>query len=118
MTKARISIPKPPISTLPNYDSEVSHCFKRSNGFIKYIPLTVEEEENRVEYNLDYNDDVASSRLPSCVAVAAATQAVRRERPEPKRLSPDLFERMIDCTEKYCGEHKSEPTAVVYSYEW
>lgn len=58
LTKARISIPKPPISTLPNYDSEVSHCFKRSNGFIKYIPLTVEEEENRVEYNLDYNDEV------------------------------------------------------------
>ena len=54
---------KPPISTLPNYDSEVSHCFKRSNGFIKYIPLTVEEEENRVEYNLDYNDEVVPTPL-------------------------------------------------------
>lgn len=33
--------------------------------------------------------------------------------PEQKQLSLDLFERMIDCTEKYCGEHKMEPTAVV-----
>ena len=32
--------------------------------------------------------------------------------PESKRISLDLFERMIDCTEKYCGEHHTEPTAV------
>ena len=30
---------------------------------------------------------------------------------ESKKLSLELFERMLDCTEKYCGEHKSEPTA-------
>ena len=58
MNKARISIPKPPIRMIPNYDSEVSHTFKRSNGYIKYIPPTVEEEENKVEYNLDSHDEV------------------------------------------------------------
>lgn len=43
---------------IPNYDSEVSHTFKRSNGYIKYIPPTVEEEKNKVEYNLDSHDEV------------------------------------------------------------
>lgn len=58
LAKARVSIPKPPIREIPNYDNEVSHSFKRSNGFIKYIPLTVKEEENKVEYNLDRADEV------------------------------------------------------------
>ena len=43
---------------IPNYDSEVSHTFKSSNGYIKYIPPTVEEEKNKVEYNLDSHDEV------------------------------------------------------------
>ena len=58
LNKARISIPKPPIKEIPNYDNEVSHSFKRSNGFIKYIPLTVQEEKDKVEYNLDRADEV------------------------------------------------------------
>lgn len=32
---------------------------------------------------------------------------------ESKKISPELFERMLDCTEKYSGEHKTEPTVVV-----
>lgn len=32
--------------------------------------------------------------------------------PESKKLSLDLFERMLDCTDKYAGEHKTEPTVV------
>ena len=32
--------------------------------------------------------------------------------PEPKKIAPELFERMLDCTDKYAGEHKSEPSVV------
>lgn len=97
---------------IPNYDSEVSHTFKRSNGFIKYIPLTVEEEKNKVEYNLDYHDEVGSGFLRDVQMWLRKHKLYGDNAPESKKLSADLFERMLDCADKYAGEHKSEPTVV------
>ena len=97
---------------IPNYDSEVSHTFKRSNGFIKYIPLTVEEEKNKVEYNLDYHDEVGSELLYDAQMWLRKHKLYGDNAPESKKLSADLFERMLDCADKYAGEHKSEPTVV------
>ena len=34
------------------------------------------------------------------------------EAPEAKRISADLFEKMLDCTDKYAGKHRSEPSIV------
>lgn len=97
--KKVVSIPKPPIKEIPNYDTSVSHSFKRSNGFIKYIPLSVEEEENRIEYNLDVNDELwihGHEKYGDSVA-------------EVKRISLDSFEMMLDCVDRYAGSTKSEP---------
>lgn len=76
MAKARISIPKPPIREIPNYDNEVSHSFKRSSGFIKYIPMTIQEEQNKVEYNLDRADVVMDCLYSNNIDMASETQTV------------------------------------------
>ena len=35
---------------------------------------------------------------------------------DPKKITLDMFERMLDCTDKYAGEHRLEPTVVRVSF--
>lgn len=99
ITHKTISIPTPHIEINENYDNEAHTRPNQPRAFIRYIPLSHENEENQLEYNVD-EDDEEWLRTNTDFGENA---------PKPSQLSLDLFEKMIDCLEKRAGTSNSVP---------
>lgn len=91
--KARIELPVPEIHDVPGYEERLGATFKPPSNYIRRRNLSVQEEEERVEYDLRYEDMEWLRTHPRF-----------GERADPReRLDEDSLEKMIDLMEKDAG---------------